>query len=86
MIDFGWRTKEYCGIGDDDIVFKRTRWGWSEPERIQHSGGQLTTATARRQTNREDVRGQLHEYLKELHLATIRERFEQAARQATQES
>jgi DNA replication protein DnaC len=32
------------------------------------------------------VRGQLHEYLKELHLATIRERFEHAARQAAQES
>jgi DNA replication protein DnaC len=32
------------------------------------------------------VRGQLHEYLKELRLATIRERFEQAARRAAQES
>ena len=37
-------------------------------------------------TNRQDVRGQVQDYLKELHLTTIRERFEQAACQATQES
>jgi len=42
--------------------------------------------TPLRQSNKEDVRGQLDEYLRELRLATIRERFEQAARQAAQES
>ena len=43
-------------------------------------------ATTIKETNREELRGQLHEYLKELRLATIRERFEEAARQAAQES
>jgi DNA replication protein DnaC len=43
-------------------------------------------ATMTTPTSREDVRGQLHAYLKELRLATIRERFEEAARQAAQES
>ncbi len=42
--------------------------------------------TTLRQPNREDVRGQLDQYLRELRLATIREGFEQAARQAAQES
>lgn len=44
------------------------------------------TETTLMQTKREDLRAQLHEYLKELRLATIRERFEEAARQAAQES
>ncbi len=43
-------------------------------------------ATPQRQTKTPDMRGQLQKYLKELHLSTIRECFEQAARQATQES
>jgi DNA replication protein DnaC len=38
------------------------------------------------EAKRQDVRGQLQDYLRELRLATIRERFEQAARQAAQES
>jgi DNA replication protein DnaC len=42
--------------------------------------------TTRNQIKQEDIRSQLQEYLKELHLSTIRERFECAARQAVQES
>jgi len=42
--------------------------------------------TTIRQTRRQDVKGQLQEYLKELRLATIREGFEESARQAAQES
>jgi len=42
--------------------------------------------TTRRETKSQDVRGQLQEYLRELRFATIRERFEQAAHQAAQES
>jgi DNA replication protein DnaC len=41
---------------------------------------------ARNETKQKDIRGQLQAYLKELHLSTIRERFEQVARQAVQES
>jgi DNA replication protein DnaC len=44
------------------------------------------TSTPTRQTDRNAVKHQLQVHLKELHLATIRECFEEAARQAAQES
>ncbi len=42
--------------------------------------------TTIRQTSRQDVRDQLHEYLTELRLATVRAGFEESALQAAQES
>jgi len=44
------------------------------------------TKTSSCSTSSPDVRSQVHTYLKELRLASIRERFEEAARQAAQES
>jgi DNA replication protein DnaC len=44
------------------------------------------TSITTQQTSRDDVRDQLHAYLKELRLATIRECFEEATHQAVQES
>ncbi len=44
------------------------------------------THTTRSSNTQDDVREQLRTYLKELHLSTIRERFEHASHQAVQES